>query len=95
MPFSTTAVDQSSGVFKANGSFEEIHWTGSSAYSDGFAARGSADAPFSRITANGIRADVDFGAMLPPFLVHFGLFLHHFCITFRASILHRFLIDFL
>lgn len=54
---------KTSGAFKAKGEFEEIHWTGSSAYSDGFSARGYEDAPFSSIDANGIRAYVDFGAV--------------------------------
>ena len=54
---------KTSEALKGKGSFEEIHWTDSSAYSDGFSARGYSDAPFSRITANGVRADVDFGAV--------------------------------
>ncbi len=54
---------KTSEAFKAEGAFEEIHWTDSSGYSDGYSARGFSDAPFSRITANGVRADVDFGAV--------------------------------
>ncbi len=55
--------NQLSVVLKAEGSFEEIHWIGSSAYSDGFVARGREGAPFTRVSANGIRAYLDFGAV--------------------------------
>ncbi len=54
---------KTSALFSAEGGFEEIEWTGSSAYSDGYDARGLPGAPFSRVTANGIRAYVDFGAV--------------------------------
>ncbi len=52
------------GVLKGEGRFGEFVWTGSSAYTNSFEAQGYEDAWYSRMNAEGIRVDIDFGKSL-------------------------------
>lgn len=55
--------EEVSEVFNADGEFSDFQWTGMTAYTDLFSAKGYRNAVFSRARADSIRASVNFGAV--------------------------------
>ncbi len=52
-----------SGVLRADGEFGDFKWTGTTAYTEDFKARGFEDAAFARVKADSIKTRVNFGAV--------------------------------
>ena len=50
-------------ILKAKGSFAELNWSGTSVFTDNYFASGSNKSFFSKIRANGVRADFNIGAI--------------------------------
>ena len=48
---------------KARGSFAELNWSGTSVFADNYFASGSNKSVFSKLRANGVRADFNIGAI--------------------------------
>ncbi|MEM7146384.1 MAG: hypothetical protein AAF591_14710 [Verrucomicrobiota bacterium] len=56
---------KTSDAFRAEGEYEAISWTGSSSvYSDGYSARGLPESTFTKIDAEGIRAQTNVGDLI-------------------------------
>ncbi|MEM8952962.1 MAG: hypothetical protein AAGD22_02310 [Verrucomicrobiota bacterium] len=63
--FRELASIKTSDAFRADGEYETISWTGSSSvYSDGYSARGLPESTFTKIDAEGVRAQTNVGDLL-------------------------------
>jgi hypothetical protein len=63
--FRELASIKTADAFKAEGEYEDISWTGSSSvYSDGFSATGLPESTFTKIDAEGVRAQTNVGELI-------------------------------
>jgi hypothetical protein len=63
--FRELASIKTADAFRSEGKYEEISWTGSSSvYSDGFSATGLPESTFTKIDAEGVRAQTNVGELL-------------------------------
>lgn len=54
---------QASTALRADGKFGVMQWQGTEVYNDAFDSVGDADSPLARLSAEGLRARLDFGAL--------------------------------